>query len=147
MSHRASGHPGAWRAIHHYVPGEVVIAVVRNPRECANPTAKARPVVLVASTEPASSGWLVAGLTTKSRYKSTGQMRVRVFATATNGLDGISYLWGESLTWIPAEDLCRPIGVVDEVLAESIIAHCRLTAPQVRGLRQAAAAESWGAAA
>lgn len=147
MSQRGSGHPGAWRAIHHYVPGEVVIAVVRNPHQCAKPTDKARPVVLVASTEPAASGWLVAGLTTKARYKTSGAARPRVFATPVNGLNGISFLWGESLTWIPAEDLRRPIGMVDVAMAETIIANCKLTVPQIDGLRRAAVPFNWGEAA
>jgi len=147
MSHHREGHPGAWRAIHHYVPGEVVIAVVRNPRECANPTDKARPVVLVASTGPADSGWLVAGLTSKGRYRSTGMTRPRVFATPVNGLYGLSFLWSESLTWIPAEDLRRPIGMVDVAMAETIIANCTLTVPQIDGLRRAAVGFNWGEAA
>lgn len=140
-------HPRSLRAVHRYLPGSVAIAAVWNLGSSNYPAGKARPVVLVAPDAEAGSGWLVATLTSSRRYRTTGAVRPQVFATAINGLDVDGYLWSRELTPITASSLHVPIGMVDAVMAETIIANCNLTATQVEGLRRVAVGYNWGEAA
>jgi len=111
-----------WRASHRYTEGEVVIAWVTSRCERTHVAGKRRPVVLVRRADPAASGWQVACLTSRpSRSR-----RRCVTATAQNGLQRDGYLWGGGLTYLPAEDLYRPIGVVDPDLASTVIDRYRL---------------------
>lgn len=130
--------PRSWRPIHGYRPGEIVLAEVRNPRECIAPTGKRRPVVLIDRADEWATGWWVVGLTTQPVFKTTGGARVAVKATSRNGLRSDGYLWGEKATWVPVEALIRPIGIVDPSMAEAIVSHGRFSARWARELRAAA---------
>ena len=127
-----------------FQPGDVVLANIKNPIEDSTCQGKPRPVVLI--TQDGAKHWLVAGLTSKSHYKSTGRARVRIFASHRNGLHGHGYLWSPKFTKIPRHDIKEFKGVIDEHLAEAICNNTNISTAQATQLR-AAALNNWPHAA
>lgn len=116
-----------------YLPGEVVLAGVRNPLENPGCSGKFRPVALV---DRVAGHWRVMGLTSKSTFAS-GKPRTPVPNPLRVGLNGPGYLWGDKLTNVSALDIGRHLGWVDLDLAMSVIREARLTPQDARGLLEA----------
>jgi len=103
--------------------GQLRLARITNPREDPMSTGKVRPVVLV---EPTTTGWLVMGLTTQPRYKTSGAMRVPVPNPLRVGLFGPGFLWGSRLTHVGTDSIHKWIGWIDAPLVRAITGLARV---------------------
>lgn len=122
-------------AVAHGLPGELVVAAVRNPIENRYSSGKPRPAVIV---DRVDGHYRTMGLTSKGTYKN-GAPRVPVPDPATVGLRGPGYLWGDHLTNVSVLDIGNHIGWVDSRLAEAIIQLAELPETLAELLRAAAA--------
>ena len=113
------------------IPGEVVMAKVRNPVEDPGSTGKWRPFVLVRRQ---GGTWAGIGLTTKSHYHD-GNPRRAVPQPRWVGLRGPGYLWGENLVKVSAIDIGEHIGWVHPELVDLIEEQVRLNAADRAALR------------
>lgn len=96
----------------HFLPGEIVTGIVRNPLQDPNYKWKARPLVLLRRE---GAAWLVMGLTTLPNHADCTP-RCRVPNPLSCGLgDGDSYLWGRA-SRVCALDIGDHIGYADEDL-------------------------------
>lgn len=119
--------------------GEIVVARVRIPHEDPSAPGKARPAVLISRT---GSTWTAMGLTTQSRYKTTGSERVPILNWRDLGLIRPCYLWGRTVR-ICCLDIDRHIGWADACLAASIIVNGGVTVADATTLVR----EAWPAKA
>lgn len=104
------------------LPGELVIANVRNPLENPTCTGKPRPTILVRRD---AGHWLVMGLTTNPAHRD-GTPRLPVPHPHAVGLHSSGYLWCSRLTRISVLDLHHHIGWVDASLLAAVIEHAHL---------------------
>lgn len=118
--------------------GQVVYAQVLNPRENPYAEGKPRPVVLV-KRDVVADAWWVMGLTSAPFYRMSGRQRERVPNPRAVGLRGPGYLWGENLTWLPADAIePEPLGWADLPLAAAICRLAKLPSDEAQVLRDAA---------
>jgi hypothetical protein len=115
-------------------PGEVVTAVVSNPLENPRATGKVRPAILIRRE---GSRWAIAGLTTRSRFRS-GVERPAVPDWAEIGLRGPGFFWARKLTQIGVMDVRDHLGWVSASVASALFEHVELTANDVVALSRCA---------
>jgi hypothetical protein len=122
--------------IHHHF-GEIVIGTLGNFLENPNASRKGRPMVVLS---PGPCQHLVAGLTTKPFYKTTGAKRVRIPNPEACGLSAEGYLWSTRPARISRLDIRKHIGWVDDAMVD-VIADTMHVQPEVIARLRSVAAE------
>lgn len=121
-------------------PGELVWALSGNWVENPQATGKERPWVIVATE---SGQDIAVGLTTQSKYATTGASRPEVPDVASVGLPaGRSYLWSSRTVPLCRLGVRSHIGWVTAELVELIAKHTHVGPHVIERLRQIADRDS-----
>jgi hypothetical protein len=119
-----------------HLPGEIVWATVGNYLEDREAEQKMRPVVIL---EVRDGQHVVAGLTSKPHYATSGYPRVPVPASSCPR-GGPGYLWARSPSRLCRIDIRVHAGWADEALIDCIAAHMDVPPDVIEQMRATVAA-------
>lgn len=114
--------------------GEIVLGMFGNFLENPRSERKARPLVVLA---PGDCQHLVAGLTSKEFFRTTGERRNPVPNPGTCGLQGPGFLWGHRPGRISRLDIRKHIGWADENMVDVIADTMHISPGIIHRLREA----------